>query len=225
MKKNDRDLNNPVTEFFTFVEDQVTAKATETQKMLERTTQQTGRTLKLIAENPVLKYLSDVLGADWLMAILGQVDVEQAGATVRRLQGKYPQDTPEQIAQRIMFDKAWEAGKIGLLTNIIPPMAVALLGMELAAMTKLQAEMIYQIAGAYGLDLHEPARRGEVLAIFGLSLGSGVLKAGVSWLEIIPGLGAVLGASTNATILYVLGYTACQFYEGKYKSFSEGTTS
>jgi uncharacterized protein (DUF697 family) len=80
--------------------------------------------------------------------------------------------------------------------------------------------MVYQIAAAYGLDLHEPARRGEVLAIFGLSLGTNVLKFGLSLVEIIPGIGAVIGASSNAIMLYALGYTACRFYEGKEDYFS-----
>ena len=34
-------------------------------------------------------------------------------------------------------------------------------------------------------------------------------------MEIIPGIGAVVGASTNAAMLYVLGQTACRFYEAK----------
>ena len=75
--------------------------------------------------------------------------------------------------------------------------------------------MVYEIAAAYGLDLDEPARRGEVLAIFGLSLGADVLKTGLTVVEIIPGIGAVVGASTNAAMLYVLGQTACRFYEQK----------
>ena len=207
------------------IEDLIAVTATETQKLLERTTEQTGHTLKSIAANPLLKSLSDVLGTEWLMAILGEVDVEQAQAKVRRLKRKYPQETPDQLAHRIVLEKAWEAGQIGLMTNVIPPIAAALLGMELAATTKLQAEMVYQIAAAYGLDLHEPARRGEVVAIFGLSLGAGVLKGGVSLVEIIPGVGAVIGASTNAIMFYALGYSARQFYEGKYKSFSDGATT
>ncbi|NES73730.1 MAG: hypothetical protein F6K24_55350, partial [Okeania sp. SIO2D1] len=96
-----------------------------------------------------------------------------------------------------------------------PPIALALFGVELAATTKLQSEMLYQIAGAYGLDLNEPARRGEVLGIFGLSLGGSMLKGGLSFVEIIPGIGPVVGASTNAVTIYSLGYTACQFYEAK----------
>ncbi|MGK7947532.1 MAG: hypothetical protein AB4368_01670 [Xenococcaceae cyanobacterium] len=89
------------------------------------------------------------------------------------------------------------------------------MGIELIATTKMQTEMVYEIAAAYGLDLENPARRGETLAIFGLSLGADVLKTGLTVVEIVPGIGAVVGASTNAAILYVLGQTACRFYTGK----------
>ena len=75
--------------------------------------------------------------------------------------------------------------------------------------------MVYEIASAYGLDLEDPARRGEALAIFGLSLGADVLKTGLTIIEIIPGIGAVVGASSNAALLFVLGQTACRFYAAK----------
>lgn len=187
----------------------------ETQKLIERTTEQTGRTLQAIAENPVLKFFSESLGVSWLKTILGQINVEQVQTTVRQLQLEYPQETPSQIANRIMMQKAWEAGRIGLITNIIPPLAAALLGIELLAIVKLQAEMVYHIAAAYGLDLREPARRGEMLAIYALSLGGGALKTGLNVVEIIPGFGVVVGASSDAILLYALGFTACQFYEAK----------
>ena len=219
-----QDIFKTTTKVAALVEDLAENTATETQKLIERTTDRTGRTLKLIAKIPLLKSISNVFGLKWLTAILGEVDVEQAKATVSQLQLQYPQETPSQIAHRLMVKKAWEAGQIGLLTNIIPPIAAALLGIELVAMTKLQAEMVYQIAAVYGLDLHEPARRGEVLAIFALSLGGGFLKTGLSFVEIIPGVGAAVGASANAAMLYALGYTACRFYETKNQSFSEEAT-
>jgi uncharacterized protein (DUF697 family) len=58
-----------------------------------------------------------------------------------------------------------------------------------------------------------------VLAIFGLSVGgSGTLKAGLSFVELLPVVGAVVGASSDAALLYSLGYVARQFYETKRKS-------
>ena len=188
---------------------------TETQKILEKTTISTGETLEWIASNPILKAADNIIGLDWLMTFLGQVDTAKVRAAVEKMRSQYPEETPEQIAHRLIIQKTWKGGRLGLLTNIIPPIAALFLGVELIATTKLQTEMVYEIAAAYGLDLNEPARRGEVLAIFGLSFGADVLKTGFTVVEIIPGIGAVVGASTNAAILYVLGQTACRFYEGK----------
>lgn len=215
---------NPM-ELIALVDQFVTDTASETQKMIERTTAQVGETLQSISNHSIIKFLRDIFGAEWLMTILGEVDIEKIEANLAKLREEYPDKNPEELAQQIMLEKAWEGGKVGLITNIIPPIAAAMIGIELVATAKLQAEMVYEIAGAHGLDLREPARRGEVLAIFGLSLGTGALKAGVSFVEIIPGIGAVVGASTNAILLYALGYTACQFYAGKYKYFSPTITT
>lgn len=187
----------------------------ETQKILEKTTVSTGQTLAWIASNPILKAADNIIGLDWITTFLGKVDTAKIQTTVEQVKAQYPHETPNQIAHRLIIQKTWEGGRLGLLTNIIPPVAALLLGIELIATTKLQTEMVYEIAAAYNLDLNEPARRGEVLAIFGLSLGADVLKTGFNIIEIIPGVGAVVGASTNAAILYVLGQTACRFYEGK----------
>jgi uncharacterized protein (DUF697 family) len=187
----------------------------EIQKFLEKTTASTGETLTWLANNPVLSSVDKVIGLDWLMTFLGQVDTEQVQTRVNQVKAQYPQESPSQIAHRLIMQKTWEGGRLGLITNIIPPIAALFLGVELIATTKLQTEMVYEIAAAYNLDLRDPARRGEVLAIFGLSLGADVIKAGLNIVEIIPGIGAVVGASTNAALLYVLGQTACRFYENK----------
>lgn len=188
---------------------------TEAQKLLEKTTISAGQSLEWISSNPILKSADNIIGLDWLMTFLGQVDTAKVQATVEQIKAQYPHETPNQIAHRLIVQKTWSGGRLGLLTNIIPPIAALFLGVELIATTKLQTEMIYEIAAAYGLDINEPARRGEALAIFGLSLGADVLKTGLTVVEIIPGIGAVVGASTNAAMLYVLGKTACRFYERK----------
>ena len=188
---------------------------TQVQELLEQTTATTGVTMDAIAANPILESADRIIGLDWIMTFLGKVDTEKIKATVEEVRSQHPGETPEQIAHRLIIEKAWSGGRLGLLTNIIPPIAALFLGVELIATTKLQTEMVYEIAAAYGLDLNEPTRRGEVLAIFGLSLGADVLKTGLTVVEILPGIGAVVGASTNAAMLYVLGQTACRFYEAK----------
>jgi hypothetical protein len=148
-----------------------------------------------LGENPVLRYVSKIFRADWLLAAMllrsryanGEVDVGKAQAAVRKLQQEYPQESPSQIANRIMVDKALSAGGIGLVSGFVPGMALALLAIDLAATTQLQAEMVYEIAAAYGMDLTDPKRKGEVLAIFGLALGgSRAVKAGLGLLRNVP---------------------------------------
>jgi uncharacterized protein (DUF697 family) len=105
-------------------------------------------------------------------------------------------------------------------------LALTLFGIELAAITALQGEMVYRIAAAYGFSLKDPARRGEGLAIFGLSVGgSGTLKVGLSFVELLPVIGTVVGASSNAALLYSLGYVACRFYEAKRNSLAPADVS
>ena len=183
---------------------------TKTQQLLEETTVFTGQTLEQIASNSMLKTVDSTIGLDWLMTFLGTANIDKIEATVNRVE-----ETSNQIAHRLIVQKTLEGGRLGLITNIIPPVAALCLGIELIATIKLQTDMVYEIAAAYGLDLNDPARRGEVLGIFGLSLGADILKTGLTIVEIIPGIGAVVGASTNAAMLYVLGQTACLFYEGK----------
>ena len=215
MSETNSSTSNFFSEVVNTVEKLSTAITEETQKILEKTTVSTGQTLDWIADNPILKSADSIIGLDWLMTFLGQADTAKIQKTVEELRSQYPQETPRSIAHRLIIQKTFEGGRLGLLTNIIPPIAALFLGIELIATTKLQTEMVYEIASAYGMDLNEPARRGEILAIFGLSLGADAIKTGLTLVEIIPGIGAVVGASTNAAMLYVLGQTACRFYEGK----------
>lgn len=188
------------------------------QRAVEQGTETIGRIVTPIVDNPWIKYASKVPGIRWLMSAVGQIDAEAAQREVEELRRTYPQESSEQLAQRIMADAALRGGGIGFLMNVVPPVALALFALDLAAITALQAEMVYRIAAAYGFSLQDPARRGEVLAIFGLSLGgSSVLKVGLGVVELVPGVGAVAGASSNAALLYSLGYAACRFYENKLK--------
>lgn len=191
--------------------------AKETYKLIEKGTQTTGDVVNHISENWLIKKLTGVLNLNWLIGASENVDLEKAEASVNKLKQKYPDESPSQIAHRIMVDKARKAGGIGLASSILPGVAAALLAIDLAATTKLQSEMLYQIAAVYGLDLKDPARKGEVLAIFGLGLGGGRLLrlGGLGLLRNVPFAGAAIATSTNATMIYSLGYAACRFYEAK----------
>jgi uncharacterized protein (DUF697 family) len=183
---------------------------------VERGTETVGRIAIPIAENPLIKGATQVPGLKWLMAALGQVSLTEVRADVATLQQQYPAETPRQLARRIISDTAMKAAGIGLATNIAPPIALGLFGIEIAAISALQAEMIYRIAAIYGFELEDPARRGEVMALWGVSSSSsGVVKAGVSLVEAIPFAGPAVSIGSNASLLYGLGYAAVRFYENK----------
>ncbi|MBC1219342.1 EcsC family protein [Nostoc sp. UCD121] len=193
------------------------ATAKQTHKLIEQTTQTSGEVVNRLSENWLIRKLSGVLNLNWLIGTTDAVDLEKAEAAVNKLKQKYPNESPSEIAHRIMVEKATQAGTVGLATSILPGVAIALLAIDLTATTKLQSEMLYQIAFDYGLDLKDPARKGEVLAIFGLALGGGRLlkAAGLGLLRNVPLAGAAIAASSNATMIYSLGYAACRFYEAK----------
>lgn len=194
-----------------------------THDLLSQVTKGAGETIDSVGSNWLVRRLTRFLNLDWLLGATDSVDVAKAQSVVQKLKQKYPNESPSQLAHHIMVEKATQAGGIGLATSFLPGIAIALLAVDLAATTRLQAEMIYQIAAVYGLDLKDPERRGEVLGIFGLGLGgSRLLKAvGLGLLRNVPFAGATIGASSDAAMVYSLGYAACRFYETKLKSPQE----
>lgn len=193
------------------------AAAKQTHNLISQATQNAGEAVNYVGDIWLVRKVSGFLNLEWLVGATDNLDLENAAAAVKKLQQAYPHESPSEIAHRIMVEKATYAGGIGLASSVVPGAALALLAVDLAATTRLQTEMVYQIAAAYNLDLKDPARKGEVLAIFGLALGgSRVLKAaGLGLLRNIPFAGAMIGASSNAVMLYSLGYAACRFYEAK----------
>jgi HJR/Mrr/RecB family endonuclease/uncharacterized protein (DUF697 family) len=178
-----------------------------------------GSALGLISQSPILKKLTEKFKIDWLVSAIDTVDVVSAEAQVRELQRQYSHEKPQEIAHRLMVEKALLAAGSGLVSSLVPGTALALAGMDLAATTALSAELVYQIAAAYGMDLQSSDRKQEVVAIFGLSLGSNLaIEAGITLVSNIPLAGAAINASASAAMIYALGYGACRFYEAHLNS-------
>lgn len=179
-------------------------------------TQVAGQALAIVGNNPSLQSAIKSLNKDWLNPLIEQVDVVKAEATVRKLQQNYPHEQPSGIAYHLMLEKAVLGGITGFTTSAVPGEAVVTFAVDWVATAALSVELVYQIAAAYGLDLNDSERKGEAVAIFGLGLGGKTaIKAGLGLLRIVPVAGAVIGASSNAVMIYALGYAACQFYEAK----------
>jgi uncharacterized protein (DUF697 family) len=185
---------------------------------IEQATRIVGTTVAPIADIPFIKYATAIPGLSWLLAALGQVNAEKVQREVAELRAKYPLDTDVQLAQRVIGKTTFRAAQVGFLTNIIPPVALFLFALDIGAIAALQAEMIYKIATIYGFSTEDVERRGEVLAIWAVFTGSsGTLKSGLSFLEVLPGAGTVVGIAADAGIIYGVGFLACRYYEVKLK--------
>jgi uncharacterized protein (DUF697 family) len=172
---------------------------------IEQATRLVGQTVAPIADIPFIKYATGIPGLSWLLAALGQVNADKVEREVAELRANFPLYTDVQLAQRVISKTTFRAAQVGLLTNIIPPVAVFLFALDIGAIAALQAEMIYKIAAIYGFSIGDVERRGEVLAIWAIFTGgSGTLKSGLSFLELLPGAGTVIGITSDATIIYAL---------------------
>jgi uncharacterized protein (DUF697 family) len=190
----------------------------EAHNFVERGTEQLGRAVTPLVENPILNSVTQLPMLRWFAAALGQVDVEKVNRDVEQLRQQYPQKTRAELSQQLIQEATLKAAGIGLATNILPPVAAILFAVDIAALSSLQAEMIFRIAAIYDLPLKDEARRGEVLTIYGLSFGgTSLIKTGLSVAELIPGVGAVVGASSDAALLFALGQAVARFYETKFR--------
>jgi uncharacterized protein (DUF697 family) len=186
------------------------------QPILEPVTKTVGGVVGPIANLPFIQFATALPGMKWLLAAIGQVNVEAVRSQVDELRQQYPAEDRRALAQRVMAETAVKAAGVGLATNIAPPIAFALTLVDIGAVAALQANMIYRIATIYGYSPTDHDRRGEVLAVWLLSsTTSGVVKSGLSAFEWIPGLGAALGIATDASLIYSVGYFACRYYETK----------
>ncbi len=175
-----------------------------------------GEGISPIADSPLFNMAARVPGFSWIMAAVGKVNVGKIEDEVARLRADHPLETVEELSDRIIKSAAITAGGIGLMTNLVPPLALALLAVDLLAVAMLQSEMIFRIAAIHGFPLQNRERRGEVLTIFGLSLAtSSAAKAALSAAELLPVVGAAVGVTGNAALIYTLGNAARQFYQRK----------
>lgn len=183
-----------------------------------------GSTFDWINQNPLARQVTKALPFNWLF-IVDRVDISKATTEVDKLKREYPNDSANEIAHRIMVNKAMMTAGSGFVSSLVPGFAAALFAIDLAATMALQAELVYQIAYTYGFDINDENRKGEALAVLGLALGGGqALKIGGTFatragflglLRNIPFAGAAIGMSTNAAMTYTLGNAACRFYEAK----------
>lgn len=170
--------------------------------------------------------------ADKLMNRLTQAiddtDEQEAAARVANLRAKYPDDTLDQLTNRLILAKARETAVVGATTSaamIIPGIGtIAGLTLGIAAdfgiTFKLQAELVIEIATLYGHPMTPDEKRRVVMLVTGLSAGTTTLAhragKGISKrltarlgskyvVRALPVVGMAASATTNAVMTYAIG--------------------
>jgi len=169
-------------------------------------------------------------------ALTQGVDLDKAKDTVKKLKAVYPNENSSQIATHLIQEKAifsTAVAAIGagsaILSGGLAAPATALV--DFYNSTFLLVELCYQISVIYGFDdIDDPASQTELLGIFSLALSSiDATQLGLGFLlkhtPIPPIANWTISASTNVFVFYLVGYTACQFYEAKLKGMASPITS
>jgi hypothetical protein len=170
-----------------------------------------------------------------IFGVIHDVDIAAAAKRVQELKEKYPDETPEQLSQRLIRDKLQRTGAVGAVTSgagLIPGIGTAAaltLGVaaDVGATFKLQAELVLEIAAVYDYPLTEAEKQQLVLLITGLSAGTSALarKAGEkialevgerfaekAILKALPIVGVIASAGTNALSTYIIGQRADAYF-------------
>lgn len=172
---------------------------------------------------------------DRLMGTINDVDMHAAAARVDAIKAEYPDESPEQLVQRLIRSKTQKTASIGAATSgagLLPGVGtltamVVGTAADIGATFKLQAELVLEIAAAHEYQLTEHEKKQLVLLITGLSAGARSLaqkagqRAGIKFGEVfaekaalkaLPILGVVASAGTNALSTYIIGQRADAYF-------------
>ncbi|WP_218081905.1 EcsC family protein [Anthocerotibacter panamensis] len=137
----------------------------------QQVNQQVGQQLDALQQNWLVRQISRRFGTNWVLDLVNQVDAQRTQEEVNRLLVQLPGVTPQQISERLIQQKLLYVGGLGLASGLVP-VNLPFLALDIVATLRLQVDLVYEIACAYGLDLNEPTRKAEVLWVLALGIGA-----------------------------------------------------
>lgn len=163
--------------------------------------------------------------------VISEVDERDAIAAVTAMREAHPEETVEQIIERLIRDTCLQTAGIGAASAaaaILPGLGTAAsltvgVAADIGATFKLQAELVLEIAAARNYTLSETEKRTAVMAITGVSSGANqALKAASTkaltryaekWVaHALPVVGVGASAGLNALTTYVVGQRANAYF-------------
>lgn len=173
---------------------------------------------KKLEENQVAKEAS-------VKAFIDKINIAEVENKVDELWEKFPYETPEKIAQRLLLQQIIRVSKNSAVTTVVPGKIAETVGIDYVAIALMEKEIIFQIAATYGFDVWHPNRKKEAFAMIDRVLRS--TRSGrivVSLSQMVPLAGQFMNVGTDAFLVYVIGNTARKFYEAMSQEAIPGET-
>jgi hypothetical protein len=139
------------------------------------------------------------------------------------LQTRYPNESPEQLAERLIASKSRLALLGGTLLNLPALMpgvgsSLTLAGVVGATslLTRMNLYLINEIALVFGEDIDDTARIGDMMAVAGATAISSAAPSFVGkYLGLSPWTLLPAGALSSAAATNMIGYAAIRHFRGK----------
>jgi hypothetical protein len=157
-----------------------------------------------------------------IWSAIKNIDTPKAQEEVANLKNQYPQETPQQIANRLIQEKALFSTLTSLVPNSENQDELLVNWMATAPML---SELIYQVGVCYGF---EKINEHELLATFAVVHSQERTQTlGVTFLQEQNATGSDIpvNASNNTIAFHAIGYAASQYFESKVKKLADPLTT
>ena len=170
-----------------------------------------------------------------MVQAINTADINAAKEQVRLTKKRHPNATQEEIAEKLIKRKCWQAGNVGAITSgaaLIPGLGTFTsltfgIAADIGVTFKLQAELVLEMAELYQYELTEGEKRAIIMTVTGISAGSNQLfiKTGQqiakkataelaerSIVKAIPFIGIAASGGTNIVSTYYIGKRAQAYF-------------
>jgi hypothetical protein len=157
-----------------------------------------------------------------IWSAIKNIETPKAQEEVANLKNQYPQETPQQIADRLIQEKALFSTLTSLTDNSENQDTLFVNWMATAPML---SELIYQVGVCYGF---EKINEHELLATFAVVHSKERLEqlnAGFLQNQSSDGSNIPVKASSNTIAFHAIGYAASQYFESKVKKLADPLTT
>ncbi len=172
---------------------------------------------------------------DRVVGVINEADEETAVQRVAELRAKYAGAAPDALVGMLVKQKCLQAGAIGTVTSsasVIPGIGVFVslvfgVAADIVVTAKMQAELVLEIAAAYGQHLSEAEKQSALVMVKGMSAGANQLLEAAgqdvahrvnghldrqSAIRAIPILDVAAPADDNILFTYLIGQRTIAYF-------------